>query len=54
MPSHEIFPGLVQVYQRGRRAWHCSTSLKHRTSTTLDASVINARKPRRAFLKFAP
>lgn len=30
MASHEILGGLVQVYRRGRRAWHCSTSLKGR------------------------
>lgn len=30
MASHEILGGLVQVYKRGGKAWHCSTSLKGR------------------------
>ena len=30
MPSHEILGGLVQIYRRGGRVWHCSTSLKGR------------------------
>ena len=36
MPSHEILGGLVQIYRRGGRVWHCSTSIKgrqYRTST---------------------
>jgi len=39
MASHEILGGLVQVYRRGGRAWHCSTSLKgrqYRVSTKED------------------
>jgi hypothetical protein len=27
MASHEILGGLVQVYKRGGKAWHCSASL---------------------------
>src|SRR5579864_6006233 len=30
MPSHEILGGLVQVYKRGGRFWHCSASLNNR------------------------
>jgi len=30
MPSHEILGGLMQIYWRGGRVWHCSTSLKGR------------------------
>lgn len=30
MPSHEILGGLVQIYRRGGRVWHCSTCLKGR------------------------
>jgi hypothetical protein len=30
MASHEILGGLVQVYKRGSRYWHCSASLKGR------------------------
>ncbi len=36
MASHEILGGLVQVYKRGGRFWHCSASLdghQHRTTT---------------------
>lgn len=36
MASHEILGGLVQVYKRGGRFWHCSASVKghqYRTST---------------------
>jgi integrase len=36
MASHEILGGLVQVYKRGGKFWHCSASIKakqHRTST---------------------
>lgn len=30
MASHEILGGLVQVYKRGGKTWHCSASLKGR------------------------
>jgi integrase len=30
MASHEILGGLVQVYKRGGKSWHCSASLKGR------------------------
>jgi integrase len=30
MPSHEILGGLVQVYRRGGRFWHCSASMAGR------------------------
>ena len=30
MPSHDILGGLVQVYKRGGRFWHCSASLNGR------------------------
>ncbi len=36
MPSHEILGGLVQVYKRGGKTWHCAASIdgiQHRAST---------------------
>lgn len=34
MANHEILGGLVQVYKRGGRFWHCSASLKGRQYRT--------------------
>ncbi|UIK04832.1 hypothetical protein [Neorhizobium galegae] len=45
MASHEILGGLVQVYRRGGKAWHCSTSLKGRQyrSSTKETGLEQAK-----------
>jgi integrase len=46
MASHEILGGLVQVYKRGDRFWHCSASLdgrQHR-STTKEEGLTEAKQ----------
>jgi integrase len=44
--SHEILGGLVQVYKRGGRYWHCSTSIagKQHRSTTKEEGLTEAKQ----------
>jgi integrase len=46
MASHEILGGLVQVYKRGGKHWHCSASIegKQRRTTTREEGLAEAKQ----------
>ncbi|MGC1777435.1 MAG: hypothetical protein WBB34_05760 [Xanthobacteraceae bacterium] len=46
MASHEILGGLVQVYKRGGKHWHCSATLagRQRRATTKEEGLVEAKQ----------